>query len=191
MLDPVPAMVARVMLALLFCASGWAKLRGAGRFAEAVAGYWPALARRDGLVTALRFLIAGGELVLALGLAWAAYRPADALLSVLTGMAAAAVLSGYGLVIARALAAGRSGFDCGCGGFAGRRQPVGWVLVARNLALAALAALAAIPVAARPLNGFDFVTVGAATLAGGLLYGAAETAWGLPRAAAVGRGGRQ
>jgi Methylamine utilisation protein MauE len=55
---------------------------------------------------------------------------------------AAALLLGYATVIAINLLRGRSQIDCGCGG---ARQPLAWSLVARNVVLAAIAALIALP----------------------------------------------
>jgi hypothetical protein len=53
----------------------------------------------------------------------------------------AALLLAYGVAIAVNLARGRTDIDCGCGD---KPEPLSWLLVGRNLILAALALLAAI-----------------------------------------------
>ena len=59
--------------------------------------------------------------------------------------------------------------DCGCGG---EPLPVSWALVARNGVLVAVAAVAAAPVAARPMGYADFAVVVAAVTLATLLYAA-------------------
>lgn len=59
--------------------------------------------------------------------------------------------------------------DCGCGGDA---LQVSWALVARNLLLAALAAVATLPPAPRAMPLADFAVVAAAVMLGVVLYAA-------------------
>lgn len=99
---------------------------------------------------------------------------------------AAALLTGFALAIAINLARGEREIDCGCFQ-AGRRQPLGWDLVLRNLLLAALflPLLAARPSPATALEWLD-------GFAGGLvlfvLYWAFSEIHAVSRAASVGRG---
>jgi hypothetical protein len=81
---------------------------------------------------------------------------------------AASLLLLYGAAMAWHRARGAT-LDCGCGG---EPLPVSWALVARNVALAALAGLAAAPAAARAMAWPDFLVVVAAVLIGTLLHAA-------------------
>ncbi len=63
----------------------------------------------------------------------------------------------------------RHELDCGCGG---EPLPVSWALVARNLALAGLASVAAMPMVARAMGWRDFAVVVAALILATLLYAA-------------------
>ena len=190
MIDPVIAIVARAALAALLLAAGLHKLRAPDRFREAATGYLPGLRRRPRVAAALRGVIAACELLLAAGLVLAAVRPERAAIALAAGTATAALMGFYAVLIARALGAGRSGFDCGCGGFGSRRQTVGWPLVARNLLLLGAAAVAAAPVTDRPLGLFDGLTVVLALAALVLVHAAAETALALPAARPARGGGR-
>lgn len=60
-------------------------------------------------------------------------------------LGAAAMLLSFAMAMAVNLLRGRAHIDCGCGS---REQPIGWLLVARNVALAA--GVAAAPVVAVP-----------------------------------------
>lgn len=82
--------------------------------------------------------------------------------------AAVALLGGYGLVMAQALARGQRP-DCGCGG---EPLQVSWLLVGRNALLAALAWMLSWPLAPRALALADFIVVVAALLLATLLYAA-------------------
>ncbi len=191
MIDPVIAIVARAALAVLLLAAGLHKLRAPHRFHEAVIGYLPGLRRWPRLGEAMRIVIAAGEILLAGGLALTAARPGTDGMAMVVGTMAAGLMGLYAMLIARALSAGRGGFDCGCGGLAARRQSVGWPLVARNLLLAGVALVAATPVATRSLTLFDGLTVIFGLVATALLYAAAETALALPTAPPMRGGGRR
>lgn len=67
----------------------------------------------------------------------------------LGGAITAGLLLLYGLAMAINLARGLHSIDCGCGGSG---QPISWVLAARNLVLATIAGLAALPPAGRLLD---------------------------------------
>ena len=88
-------------------------------------------------------------------------------------LAAAALLGIYSGAIAVNLARGRREIDCGCTGPRARR-PLCEALLARNAALIFLAALCALPVAARTLVWIDALTITASVAAMALLYGAIE-----------------
>jgi hypothetical protein len=81
---------------------------------------------------------------------------------------AAALLLLYAGAMATMRASGRTP-DCGCGG---EPLPVSWLLVARNVLLAALAGLPLWPVAGRALGWADFLVIAAALLLATLLYAA-------------------
>ncbi len=190
MIDPVIAIVARTALAALLFAAGFHKLRSPRRFREAAHGYLPGLQRRPRVTEVMRIAIAAGEWLVAGGLALAAIRPGQADVALAAGTATAALMGLYAVLIVRTLRAGRGGFDCGCGGFGSRRQTVGWPLVARNLLFLAVAAVAAVPVAARSFGLFDGLTVVLALAALALVHVAAETALALPSGRPARGGGR-
>ncbi len=81
-------------------------------------------------------------------------------------LAAAGLLLLYAVAIAVSLGRGQRRIDCGCGG---APQHLSWALGVRNLALAALAALAVPAAAGGPL---DLYAGAVAVLAGLLLWGA-------------------
>jgi hypothetical protein len=80
----------------------------------------------------------------------------------------------YAAAIAANLASGQRSVGCGCLGSAGREELSG-ALVARNLVLAALAAIAALPPADRTYTWIDAVTVAGGVPVLALLYVAADT----------------
>ena len=76
-------------------------------------------------------------------------------------MLATALLALYALAMSLALMAGRTEIECGCGGDG---QMVSWALVARNVALMAMAALVLAPEASRDLTWFDHAQIVCAIL---------------------------
>ena len=67
------------------------------------------------------------------------------------------------------LARGRSDIDCGCGG---EPLPLSWALVARNLLLMVMCALAAAEMTEREMQWADRAVVCGAVLLGSLLWAA-------------------
>lgn len=171
--DPAISWILAASLALLFAAACTHKLADPGRFREVVANY--RLVPRPLLMPAAAALVAL-EIAAVILLLVPAARGAGAML-------AASLLLLYAAAMAVNLGRGRTALDCGCFG-AGRRQHVRWWMVGRNAALAAAAAIAALPPAARELAAIDALTIAGATLALALLYGAQSVLGSLPRPAA-------
>ena len=84
---------------------------------------------------------------------------------------AAALLGAYAGAMTINLLRGRVDLDCGCLG-AGRRQPIRWWMVNRNLILGVVALLAAASPTTRALGGLDALTITGATLSVAALYAA-------------------
>jgi hypothetical protein len=160
-MDPVLDLVLRAGLALLFLAAARHKLRDPRAFVATVRAYrlgppWTAPFSAGVVVTA--------ELAVPLLLGVA--RTAGLL-------AAAALLLAYAGAIGINLARGRRDLDCGCFGPAVRR-PIGGGLVARNLALAAVALAGLAPLSARAWSWVDGGTAAAATIALAACWTAAD-----------------
>lgn len=160
-LDPVFSWLLRLGVALLFAAAAGHKLRDLEAFRAALGDYRLLPARATSLAAfaliALELACAGGLVVSPRG-----------------GLAAAALLALYTAAIGANLARGRREIDCGCFGPAAR-QPLSWGLVARNAGLIALALIAALPVAPRPLVWLDLTTIAAGLALAALLYAASNT----------------
>jgi hypothetical protein len=176
--DPVPVLLARAALALLFASAAWHKLRDAHGFRLVLAAY---RVLPDALVTAAGRTITALEAGVAL--AWIV-----AAGGVLAAAGAIGLLATYSSAIAVNLLRGRRTIDCGCG-VGGAPQPIGAWLLARNAGLAALALFAIRPVGARALVWAD-----ALTLAGALavlacawlaVHGLAAAAFRAPRVGAA------
>ena len=112
------------------------------------------------------WLIPGLELAIAAALPWEMTRR-----SALT--AAMGLLIAYAAGLGLNLARGRRELDCGCGTIGSRRSIAGW-MVWRNLAVALIAAIAALPWASRPLTGFDMLTIFGGLAAIAALYVAVD-----------------
>jgi hypothetical protein len=154
--DPLVVWIAVACIATLFAHAAMAKLADRALFEQHLAGYGVPDRLRPAAVWALPLL----ETALALALLspWRA----------LGGVAAAVLLSVYGLAMAWHRAQGHA-LDCGCGG---EPLPLSWTLVLRNGLLAALALLAGMPMAPRALAGADFLVIAAALLLATLLHAA-------------------
>jgi hypothetical protein len=158
MLDPAIGALIGGLFVLLFASAAVQKLRAPIRFAEVFAAYrvLPAgLARLSLLVPALELLIAAGVLVQATRAGAAG-----------TG---AALLVVYAAAVGVNLRRGRHDLACGCGGPNERRPIAPWMVV-RNLLLAAVLSLAALPWLPRALERADLLTVGGGVAVAALLY---------------------
>ncbi|WP_340644803.1 MauE/DoxX family redox-associated membrane protein [Phenylobacterium sp.] len=133
-LDPSLVAGLRLGLAGILAISTWQKLRQAGEFRAAVAGYLGSGPLRRLPVAFASNTVLAAEAVVAIwlcapGQSGGAY-------------AAAGLFVGYALLMAALLVHGRTDVDCGCS-WGVSRQPVSLGLVLRNLLLAALGWLAA------------------------------------------------
>lgn len=162
-LDPVAAGALRAALALLLLSAARHKAKEPVRFGAALAGYGLLPARA---LPAAHWALAACEL--AIGAALLVPGTGS-----LPALAAAALLGLYAGAMLLALAAGRRGIACGCGGPAGD-LPLGPALVARNGVLAAGALAAALPVVPRTLVWIDALTFAGVVAAAGILFAAAE-----------------
>jgi hypothetical protein len=163
MLDPAIGYLIVAGIALLFASAAAHKLRDLARFAAVFAAYGvlpDAPARR------VAWLIPGLELGIALALCWEPSRRA-ALVS------AVAVLIAYATALGVNLLRGRRDLDCGCGALRGRRRIADW-MVWRNLWLAAVLSIAALPWSPRPFGATDWLTVVGGLVAGATLYAALD-----------------
>lgn len=131
-------------VAWLFVVAGLHKLRHPAQFSELAAQYLPAPLRplwRDALV----YPVGALEIAIALALLPPQTRAAAAI-------AAAALLAAYALMMGWQLALGRRDLRCGCAGPASEVL-VSPALVARNLLIAGLALLLALPLGSMALSG--------------------------------------
>jgi Methylamine utilisation protein MauE len=163
MLDPVFGYWISAGLALLFASAAAHKWRALAQFSEVLAAFRilpEALARRGA------WLIPCVELCIALCLSWERTRRPAALV-------AAAVLTVYALALGLNLRRGRLDLDCGCG-MARDRRAIGAWMMWRNLLLAGVAAIAAVPWSHRALDLTDALTVAGGLIAGALFYVAVD-----------------
>lgn len=128
LLEPVVTLALRTFLALLFLTAAWSKLTRVEEFHGVVRNFRLV---PDAASGALAWTLPIVELLIAVGLV---VRP----VTVLAASAAAVLLVVFALALAINVLRGRTWIDCGCMR-QGLRQPVSWLLVARNVALAALA----------------------------------------------------
>lgn len=166
MIDPLFGTAIAIGLAVLLLSAAWRKVTAHAAFVAALGNYrllppW--------LVKPVATILPAIEAALALG--WLAGGPRRGV-----AVATAALLIGYASAMAVNLRRGRRQIDCGCalGGAAGGEQPLSGWLVARNVVLAALAGIAALPDSGRALGIPDALTLAAATLAAVLLYAGAS-----------------
>lgn len=153
LVDPVASHAVAAALGVLLLLAGWAKLRDIDAFRDVLANYELLAAP---LVAPFAWMLAIGECAAGVLLLPAATRGVGAAIA-----AALWLIVTAGVVLA--LARGRGGIDCGCGG-AQQDVPLGVGLVVRNGVLLALTAVAAAPIAARDVVWLDFAAVGAAAL---------------------------
>jgi uncharacterized membrane protein len=168
MVDPAFALLAVLLLAVVFGAAALAKLRDLDSFQGVVEQYrlLPAV-----LVEPFVRVLPVVELGAALGLLLPATRAlaAATLVGLLVLFAAAMAIN---------LARGRSDIDCGC--FIGvQKQRISWTLVVRNLMLAGFGLMLLVEGTGRPLAALDWVTITAAAASLLLLYEAVGRLFGL------------
>jgi hypothetical protein len=159
-LDPAAVWTARLVLAAVFALAAIAKLRSLDEFIGVVHNY---RVLPEPLVRPVAYALPPLEAVVALALL---AEPAHGV----GALAAGVLLAVFGLAMAVNLVRGRLEIDCGC--FAATlRQRISWSLVARNVVLIGLAALALPPTGiARALTWLDGVTIVGASIAAVLLY---------------------
>jgi hypothetical protein len=129
---PLASAAAATFTALLFGCAAWHKASDFDSFTGFVMDYQ---VMSPNLVVSMSSMVIAAEGTVPVTLLFRHGREYGAIL-------AAALLLGYATVIAINLLRGRTQIDCGCGG---ARQPLAWSLVARNVVLAAIAALIALP----------------------------------------------
>lgn len=151
--DPVANHAVAAALGVLLLLAGWAKLRDIEAFRDVLANYELLAAP---LVAPFAAGLALAECAAGVLLVPTATRPLGAALAAMLWLL---VTAGVVLAIAR----GRGGIACGCGG-AQQDVPLGFGLVARNLVLLALTAVAAAPIAVRDVVWLDFAAAGASAL---------------------------
>lgn len=154
--DPLPVWIARACIATLFAQAALVKFGDPALLEQHTAAYGVPGVLQPAATRALP-VIEG----VAAALLLTPWHAAGAALAI-------TLLLGYGAAMAWHRALARA-LDCGCGG---EPLAVSWVLVARNAALAVLAALAGMPAAARAMAWADFMVVAASVLLSTLLYAA-------------------
>jgi hypothetical protein len=162
MIDPLAGHVVALALALLLVSAAWHKLAARAEFVAVLRGYELLPAP---LLRPVAALIPLAEVVLAAAWLTGAARG-------LVAITTAGLLLAYAAAIAINLHRGRAEIACGCGlgGLADASQRLSGWLVARNILLAGLAVLAALPAYGRALGLADALTLAAATAAAMLLY---------------------
>jgi len=166
MIDPLFGAAIAIGLAVLLLSAAWHKVAAHAAFVAALVNY---RLLPPGLVKPAAVMLPAIEAALALGWLVGGQRRGVA-------VATAVLLLVYAAAMALNLRRGRRQIDCGCslGGAAGGEQPLSGWLVARNVLLAALAGIAALPDSWRALGSLDALTLAGATLAAVLLYAGAS-----------------
>lgn len=158
-IDPILALIFRLLLALVFASAVVHKLVEPRSFCEAVADYQllPGI-----LVTpfAAGFIVVECVTVIALMF------PATTLHG---SLFACGLLLVYTIAISCNLLRGRTSINCGCMGPAHVQELNGWLLL-RNLPLLAIALVSGFPAYDRSLVVWDYATVIFAVMALGMLY---------------------
>jgi hypothetical protein len=174
MLDPAFGYLIIVGIALLFAGAAAQKLRSPAHFAEIFAGY---RVLPDTAARRLAWLIPCIELAVAAALLWDRGRR-------MAVISAAAVLIAYASGLGVNLIRGRLDLDCGCGAARDRRTLSAW-MVWRNLLLASVLGIAALPWSPRACGLTDLLTVMAGLAACAALYAAVDRLLGdvAPKAA--------
>jgi hypothetical protein len=162
-IDPAIIAIGSLAGAAIFGASAAMKFAAADDFLAAVENY--RVIPRWAAKPAAR-MIPPMEAAGAAALLWPESREAGAALLI-------ALLAAFSAAIAINLARGRREIDCGCFGPLLRQRISGWLL-ARNLALAMMLALALAAPDGRPLGALDYATIAGAAASTALLYAAAN-----------------
>jgi uncharacterized membrane protein YphA (DoxX/SURF4 family) len=174
-IDPAFVNLLALALGAIFVTSGVMKLGDLELFESAVANYrlLPRLLEKP-----FAWTLPLVECACAAGMLFAATRAAAASMLIL-------LLAMFAGAIAINLARGRRDIDCGCFGPALRQGLSGWLL-ARNFVLMMFAAIAALPVSARPILWLDVVTIGMGATTLIILYASANVVLGnAPRTRAL------
>jgi len=160
--DPVISVTLRLLLTLLFASAAWHKLSGLGAFRIVLHDYevLPPV-----LVAPATAAVVTAEVGVAAAFPWPASAPAAARVAMV-------LLAAYGVAIAVNLARGRRTLECGCAPSA-YRQPLSEWLLARNVGLIGVCAIALLPEATRPWGGVDWMTVVGAVATGAMTWAAA------------------
>jgi Methylamine utilisation protein MauE len=151
MLDPVVSSAVGAALSVILLTGGLQKLRDPALFRATLANY--------------RLLPEGWLWEVALLLPLWEISAGSLLLFSPTRVAAALLTTGLLCVVTAAvvinLGRGRTGIECGCGGFGGHvgEQTLSWALAARNAVLAAAALLVLVEEEARVLVWIDYLSV--------------------------------
>lgn len=160
-LDPLLVATASGFIALLFARAAYHKASDFLVFTGTLSDYRIVPETLLTTVTAALIVL---EVVVAGGILWSATRPAAALLG-------AGLLAAYAMAMAVPLSQGRTEISCGCGGAADQLSPA---LLVRNGILVMVALLASLPIAARPLTWFDYISIPLGVLTLWLILEAAE-----------------
>ena len=166
MSDPLIIKAISIGLGLMFLVAAWHKLSDAAQFRITLLEYQ---VLPESLVTLASRVVPVVEILL--GGAWLVGWTGQGM----TAAGSALLLGIYALAIGANIARGRVHFDCGCGfGKSENEQYLSGRLIVRNLVLIGAALYTLVPADPRQLGFGDYLTLVAALLAGGLLFGAAN-----------------
>ena len=160
-IDPAISWTIALSVAALFAVGAIQKATAWSKFRAVLRNYELLPDSLDSFAVGVLIALEGSVAVLMIP---EASRTRGALLSV-------SLLATYAGAMAINLLRGRVNLDCGCLGV-GRRQPIRWWMVGRNVAIAALALLATMPTTSRALGALDAVTIIGAVLSLTILYAA-------------------
>lgn len=160
-IDPLIILIACGILIAVFVRAVWHKVSDFAMFKAIFADYGIV---PQALVAPVSLVLVLAEIAIVAGLIVPVTRQAAAI-------GAVVLLAAYGLAIAINLLRGRYTIECGCGGSG---QGLSWFLVARNAALAGIAALAAASPLTRELSATDAVVLGLSVITVLLLLIAVE-----------------
>lgn len=158
-MDPIYILIACALMAWLFAAASWHKFQSPVAMAAIIDNY---RVLPFNATSTMVIVLAGFEAAIALAVLLPTSRQWGAL-------AAGVMLLTYTAAIAVNLLRGRTDFDCGCSGPAGRKT-ITAPLMLRNVLLVLIAAVAMSPLAARPLQWVDYIVVMLATTFFILIY---------------------